>query len=376
MMSRKILLVANTDWYLFNFRLAFAQFLKSQGLDVVMVSPGGIYAAEIEAKGFRIIEWNVGRRSIKPLGELQALSKLINIYKSEKPVLVHHFTIKPVIYGSLAAKYSKIPAVVNSITGLGYVFLKKGVIGALIRFSILPLYRLTLKHPSSRVIFENNYDKATFINQGLVKEKESVIIRGAGVNTDHFRPAPEPTLNEPLVVFPARMLFDKGLGTFIDAARILKGRIKARFALVGNLDPGNPTSADEATLRGWEQEGLAEWWGFQEDMSSVYQNCNVVSLPSFGEGLPTVLIEAASCERPIVTTDVAGCREVVIDGVNGFLVPPNQPEALAQAIETLICNPELRLRMGKAGRQLVIENFTDQQVNREIFAVYSKLLSI
>lgn len=370
----KILLVANTDWYLFNFRLALARFLKSQGLDVVMVAPDGTYAREIEANGFRFIAWNVGRQTMSPRGELQAVSQLVKIYQSEHPVLVHHFTIKPVLYGSLAARYAKIKAVVNSVTGLGYVFLKEGWKGKLIRTVILPLYHYAFSYPHIRVTFENENDQATFRKLRLLKTGKSVVIRGAGVDADYYHPVPEPSLPVPLIVFPARMLFDKGLGTLVEAARILKRRTQARFALVGDTDPGNPTTADESMLRGWEQEGLVEWWGFQKDMRSVYQNCNIVTLPSFGEGLPTVLIEAAACARPIVTTDVAGCRDVVKNGVNGFLVPPNQPEALAQAIETLINEPEQRLNMGKAGRQIVLDTFTNKQVNQGIFEIYREVL--
>ena len=374
MLSGKVLLVANTDWYLYNFRLALARFLESQGFDVTMVAPGGKFASEIVAKGFRFIEWNVGRRTMSPPGEFQALTSLTKIYQSEKPDLVHHFTIKPVLYGSLAAKYTRVPAVVNSVTGLGYVFLKEGWEGALMQFLILPFYRFAFSHPHMRVIFENENDRATFIKLKLVKPKGSVVIRGAGVDADYFRPSPEPSQADPLVVFPARMLLDKGLDTVVEAVRLLKGKSKARFALVGDIDPGNPTSVKETVLKGWEQEGLVEWWGFQKDMLSVYQNCSIVTLPSLGEGLPTVLIEASACARPIVTTDVAGCRDVVNNGVNGLLVPPNQPKALAQALETLLNDPDQRLRMGKAGRRIVLGRFTDKQVNQETLSVYMETL--
>jgi glycosyltransferase involved in cell wall biosynthesis len=170
------------------------------------------------------------------------------------------------------------------------------------------------------------------------------------------------------------MLLDKGLNTLVEAVRILKGKTKARFALVGDIDPGNPTSVQETVLRKWEQEGLVEWWGFQKDMLTVYQNSSIVTLPSLGEGLPTVLIEASACGRPIVTTDVAGCRDVVIDGVNGLLVLPNQPAALAQALDTLLHDPDKRMQMGIAGRKIVLDRFTDKQVNQETLSVYTQIL--
>lgn len=375
MASGTVLLVANSDWYLYNFRLALAQYLQGHDLDVVMVSPQGKFVAEITAAGYRHIAWNVGRRTMSPPGEAVAVARLASIYRAEKPALVHHFTIKPVLYGSLAARFANSPAVVNSVTGLGYVFLTASRSGGLMRRLILPFYRHALAYPKSRVIFENENDRATFVQLGLVRASESVIIRGVGVNAGHFQPVPEPDLPEPLIVFPSRMLFDKGLGTLVEAARILKSRVSVRIALVGDTDPGNPTTAREAELRAWEKEGLVEWWGFQSDMRAVYQGCTVVTLPSFGEGLPTVLIEAAACGRPIVTTDVAGCREVVQDGVNGLLVPPNQPEALAQALETLITDPQLRRQMGLAGRQMVLDRFTDNLVNSQTFAIYRELLA-
>jgi glycosyltransferase involved in cell wall biosynthesis len=224
------------------------------------------------------------------------------------------------------------------------------------------------------VIFENSHDQEVFGSYRLVTNENSTIIPGVGVDTGRFQPAPDPatgTAEEPLlVVFPARMLYDKGLGTLIDAARLLCGRIPLRIALVGQPDPGNPATVSEADLRAWQEEGLVEWWGFQEDMEDVYRQASIVTLPSYGEGLPTVLIEAASSGRPIVATDVPGCREVVQDGVNGLLVPPRDPQALAQALETLARDPNLRKKMGENGRQMVLERFSNQHINQETIAVY------
>ncbi len=375
MNAGKVLLVANTDWYLFNFRLALARFLREQGFEVVMVSPAGPYVGELEEEGFRSIEWRVGRRTMSPLGEIQAIARIWRIYQSEKPTLVQHFTIKPVLYGSLAAIFARVPFVVNCVTGLGFIFLNEGLIGRVLRAAVLPLYRLAFSHPNLRVIFENGNDLDTFVRLGLVRREVSTVIRGVGVDEGYFVPAPEPAAVPPLIVFPARMLLDKGLISLIDAARILREKqVAVRIALVGDPDPGNPASVDQATLRGWEKEGLVEWWGFQRNMRSVYQNCHIVTLPSFGEGLPTVLIEAASCARPIVTTDVSGCREVVTHGVNGLLVPPGDAPALAQAFETLLGDADLRQKMGVAGRQIVLEKFTDEHVNRATFAVYQRVM--
>ncbi len=369
----KIILAANTDWYLFNFRLSLARWLRTAGAEVVLVSPNGKFVSDILADGFRWIEWNVGRKTTEPLHEFDAVRRLAAIYGREKPDLVHHFTIKPVLYGSLAARLANVPALVNSVTGLGFVFLNQSRKGAALRRVVLPLYRLAFSHRNLAVIFENPSDQQQFIDLKLISEEKTSVIQGVGVDVNRFLPLPEPS-GMPIVLFPARMLLDKGLGTLIDAARILKETHPVRVVLVGEPDPGNPATVDVDTLRAWQEAGLAEWWGFQAEMETVYAQAAVVTLPSLGEGLPTVLIEAAACGRAIVATDVPGCREVVEDGVNGLLVPPNDPTALAQALARLLDDTELRKRMGAAGRRRVEAQFADRLIITQIAEVYLRLL--
>jgi glycosyltransferase involved in cell wall biosynthesis len=177
------------------------------------------------------------------------------------------------------------------------------------------------------------------------------------VDANYFTPLPEPP-GIPTIILPGRLLWDKGVGVLVNAARILHNRVDVRVALVGQPDPGNPATVDQASIDSWVKEGLIEWWGWQTDMREVYAKSHIVTLPSMGEGLPTALIEAEACNRPIVTTDVSGCRDVVEDGANGFLVPPNDPAQLAEALEKLVCDPGLRVRMGQAGRELVLRRFT------------------
>lgn len=369
----KIILVANTDWYLFNFRISLARWLRDAGVEVVLVSPNGKFVSDILEDGFRWIEWNVGRKTTEPLGEVNAVRKLAAIYQREKPDLVHHFTIKPVLYGSLAARNANVPALVNSVTGLGYVFLNQESKGSTLRKVVLPLYRLAFGHANLAVVFENVSDQQQFIKMGLVPEEKTTVVPGVGVDVERFQPVPEPG-GTPIVLFPARMLLDKGLGTLIEAARILKHTHKVRVVLAGEPDSGNPATVDAATLQGWQSDGLAEWWGFQSEMETVYAQAAVVTLPSLGEGLPTVLIEAAACGRAIVATDVPGCREVVEDGVNGLLVPPNDPLALAQALARLLDDAALRRRMGEAGRQRVLSQFADRLIIQQIAEIYRRLL--
>lgn len=374
MPNKKVLLVANTDWYLFNFRLSLAKFLREKGFDVVFVSPVGEYRESIIQNGFQHILWHLNRSSTSIFSEVKALIELLRIYKREKPVLVHHFTIKPVLYGSIVSRLLSIKATVNSITGLGYIFLSNDLKGKFLRLFVFPIYKFSLSHPNNFIIFENSYDRDVFIKHKFVKKERSMIIQGVGFDENYYRYSPEPILDVPLVILPARMLYDKGINTLVEAAKVLKAKVSVKIALVGDVDPGNPSSIDVSTIRNWESEGLVEWWGFQSDMRQVYQNCNIVTLPSLGEGLPTVLIEAAACGRAIVATDVAGCRDVVKDGENGFLVPPNNPNALADAILDLINDPEKRELMGKEGRRIAVEKFTNQIVNNKTLDVYQTLL--
>ncbi len=387
----KILLVANTDWYLYNFRLSLAQKLREGGYEVALVSPGGPFVDGIRTAGFRWLEWPVGRQSMGLGQESRAVWKLRQLYRQEKPDLVHHFTVKPVLYGTLAARLAGRKAVVDSITGLGYLFLQQSLQVRLVRGMVLGLYRVAFRHPALSVIFENESDRDFFLGQRLVRAEQTRIIHGAGVDLEKFRPLTEPEGTPlardanatplardanatPLVVLPARMLWDKGVGVMADAARLLKERRRVRVALVGASDPGNPARIPEGTLQEWAAQGWVEWWGFSQDMPEVYRQAQVVVLPSMGEGLPTALLEAAACERPIVATDVPGCREVVVDGETGLLVPPNDPEALAAAVERLLDDPALGRRLGKNARRRVEENFSDQTINQQTLEVYRSLL--
>lgn len=371
----KIFLVANTDWYLFNFRRSLAAYLRTQGHQIVFVSPRGRFVELLQKMGYPWLEWSVGRKSSGP-GELLSIRRLTRLYQRERPDLVHHFTVKPVLYGSIAAKLANVPYVVNAITGLGYVFMQNGLKARLLRQIVLLLYQSALHHPNQIVIFENRYDRIFFEQQKLIQPNAGRIIEGAGVDVDYFHPRPEPEGGVPLAILPARMLWDKGVGTAVEAARLLRANhCPLRLALVGPTDPGNPTNIPEITLQGWVEEGIVEWWGFQEDMRQVYQQSNIVLLPSLGEGIPTVLIEAAACGRAIIATDVPGCRDVVTHAETGLLVPPNDPVALASALQQLASAPALRQQMGSSGRIRALARFSNEQVNRETLETYEELIS-
>lgn len=370
----KLLLAANTTWYIYNYRLSLAQAAREAGYQVVVVSPPDEYSASITQAGFEYVPWRVDRQSLNPLGEWTAYRNLRRILQAQKPDLLHLFTIKPVLYGTQAAKALGLPAVVNSIPGRGYVFLSGEWKARLLRPLARQAYRLALRHPNVGLTFENHYDRDYFLHHRMARPERSWTLPGGGVDIDHFTPLPEPA-GTPVIVLSGRLLWDKGVGTLVEAARRLRQRVHARVALVGMPDPGNPSSVDEDTLEGWVKEGIIEWWGWCDDMRQAYAESHIVTLPtSYGEGLPRALLEAAACARPIVASDIPACREIVEDGRNGLLVPPDDPIALAEALEKLVCDPALRRAMGAHGRQRVVERFADQLVNQAMLEIYHLLL--
>ena len=370
----KIILTANTDWFLYNFRYAFMHDLRESGFEVVFVSPPGKFIQRLQADGFRWVRWKLQRRSVAPWSELISFLHILKIYRREKPDLVHHHTIKAVLFGSLAASMVAIPGIINSISGRGYVFLGADLKSALIRRIIRPFYRHALRGTSSAVIFENQADRQFFFDQQFVDPENAFLIEGVGADPQRFSPSPEP--DTPIVILmAARTLWDKGVGVFVEAAHMLRERLQVRMILVGEPDQGNPGTLDKRTLDEWHRQGIIEWWGWQQDMERIYQQCHIVALPTmYGEGLPTTLLEAAACGRPIVATDAPGCRAIVQNNRNGLLIPKNDPGALSQALEKLVLNPELRKKMGAQGRQIVLERFTHQRINGATIQVYHHLL--
>ncbi|HET6386338.1 MAG TPA: glycosyltransferase family 4 protein [Armatimonadota bacterium] len=370
----KILLVANTGWYLYNFRLPLARFLRERKIDVVMVSPWDAYVPRFQAEGFRWVEMRLDRRSMNPLRELMAMLFLIAIYRRERPSAVHHFTIKCVLYGTIAAKFSGTRAVVNAVTGLGHVFLDGGWKTAIAQPLVRWLYRRTLSARRVRtVVFQNPDDLQVFVDAGLIIPERTVLIRSSGVDLKRFCPRPglpdEPPA--PVVLFASRLIVEKGIYEYVEAARLLKARgVEATFQIAGAPDPGNPTSISEQVCEQWRQEGVVDLLGHLDSMDDVIAQSTVVVLPSYREGTPRILLEAAAMGKAIVTTDVPGCREAVEHEKNGLLVPVKNPAALADAIERLLADPHLRRTMGEVGRVKMVREFDDQDVARRTAAIY------
>jgi len=351
----KIILFANTDWYLYNFRLALAEGLRQQGDEVVLLSPPGDYGPMLEKAGFRWVPIPLSRGGTDPLRDLNILRQLYLLYKEERPDVVHNFTIKCVLYSSMAARLAGRIHVINSITGLGYIFINDDLKARMLYALVRAFYKIALQN--TWVIFQNSDDRALFLRQKLVSEEQTVLIEGSGVDTTKFAVTPELD-GIPQVVLPARMLWIKGVGEFVSAARILRNRNEnARFILAGNYDPANPAAVPLEQLQAWQREGVVEWCGWQDDMVKVYADSHLVCLPSYGgEGIPRSLIEASACGRPIVTTDVPGCREVVRQGENGLLIPVRNAEALAEALCRLLENAPLRREMGDGAGKLLRPN--------------------
>lgn len=379
----KIILFANTDWYLFNFRLSLAMALQAQGHEVLLISPPGEYGARLQALGFRWDALPMDRVSLNPLQELRLLAHLFQLYQREQPALVHHFTIKCVVYGSIAALLARVPARVNAVAGMGYVFTNEALKARLLRPVVRGLMRRVLNGGGARLILQNNDDMAAFAKAGLARPELTRLVMGSGVDLARFTPRSLSVQAQHVgqnarptrVVLAARLLWDKGIAEYVEAARQLKAKgLPVRFLLAGAPDPGNPAAIPQTTLDGWQAEGLIELLGQVSDMAALFATVDMAVLPSYREGLPKSLIEAAACALPLVTTDAPGCREVVKHEVDGLLVPVKDAAALAKAIERLHLNPAWAHQLGLAARARVLREFDEKIVISKTLAVYEELL--
>ena len=366
----KLLFVVTEDWYFVSHRLALAVAAQAAGFEVAVATRVRRHGQAIGAAGIRVVPLELARGYGSPLGEIRVLARL---YRQERPDIVHHVALKPILYGTVAARMARVPTQVNAVAGLGWLFTSTKGVMRLIRPAVRWVLATLLRARGSLSIVQNPDDRAWLLHSH-VPESRIRLIRGAGVDTTLFSPIPEPA-GAVCTVLAARMLWDKGVGEFVEAARLLRqAGVQARFALVGDPDPDNPASIPEATLRSWQEKDGVEWWGRRDDMPDVYRAAHIVCLPSYREGLPKVLLEAAACGRPLVTTDAPGCREVVRDGDNGIVVPPRDPTSLARAIGKLIQDKTLRQTMGNRAREIVLKDFSAEQIVRETLGVYRELL--
>lgn len=392
--NRLIFLVANTSWFLYRFNLDLAKALRREGWEVVLVAPRDEFSERLESAGFRLLHFPLSRRSLLPWTELSTLLHLRRLYLRERPRGVHHFTLKCILYGAIAAAFEGGPAMVHSVTGLGSLYASSAPWAKILRRALEQALRLATR--GTDLIFLNRHDRDHFLAAGIVPGERAHLILGSGVDirrfdlpaetrVDHREPV-EPGSHGatcdnscdlmPMVVLPARMLWSKGVGDFVAAAtRLAAAGVKARWVLVGGTDSQNPDSIPETQLESWVRNNKVEWWGFTEDMIGVYRRAAIVCLPtSYREGVPTVLLEAAACRRPVVATDMPGCREVVVHGSGGLLVPPGDPEALAAALGELLADPERRRQMGEAARLEVARELSVDGVVAATLNLYRRVL--
>ncbi len=376
--KRRLVVVVNADWFFVSHRLRLGAACRDAGYDVHVCAGESEARATIEAEGFTFHPLPIDRGGTNPRRDAKTIAALFSLYRRLRPDVVHHVTIKPVLYGSLAARAVGVPAIVNAVSGLGYVFIPRerpSVRHALLRGALENTYRVALGAPHCRVIFQNESDRARFVESRLVDEKRTVIIHGSGVDANRFGPSPLPEGN-PLVVLPARLLWDKGVGEFVEAARALKKqRPEVRFALVGRVDPGNPASVPEPTVTSWVREGIVEWWGSVPvaDMPSVYRQASLVVLPSYREGLPLVLAEAAASGRACVTTDVPGCRDALLPNETGWLVPDRDAKSLASAILLALSDRQVLEQRSAAAVRFANMRFRQERVFEETLRIYDEL---
>ncbi|MBV6517697.1 MAG: hypothetical protein DCC43_00500 [Candidatus Brocadia sp.] len=376
-MKKKALFVANTGFALFNHRLQLMRLLSNAGWSVVAIANDeSDYIHKFSKMGIKFINVNIDHKGMNPLTDAAIVWRLKSIYKHESPVLVHHFTIKPVIFGSLAAKWAKVPVIINSITGLGYAFYK----GGFLMHTVMMLYKLALSG-RPQVIFQNNDDCRLFISNNIVKKTKAKIILGSGIDTKTIYPNTKKRCDNAIqFLLVSRMLWSKGINEYVHAAEKVKKQFPGtRFIIAGGASgggaKGNPDVIPEKWLRNFDAKGIIQWVGRipMENVMTLLDNSDVIVLPSYyPEGVPRSLIEAAAKGKPIITTNTPGCKDVVVDGLNGFLMPPKNVELLANCMIKFIQDPGLIERMGLESRKRAIDLFDAEKILDKTVKVYKE----
>ncbi len=380
--GRRLLIVINEAYFLLSHRLALARRAQREGFEIHVAAPldhvwapSGFDVEALRREGFVFHSIPLQRRSMNPVHDLQTLVALIGLFRRVRPDIIHLVTLKPNLYGGLAARLAGVPAVVFAVTGLGHLFSGRGLLLGSLRVLIEQLLRVALHHPNSVVIFQNETDRDRLVAGGAVEAGNTALMSGAGVDLATFTPTDEPP-PPVVIVMASRLIWDKGVGEFVEAARRLRNSgVSARFVLVGRTHPSNPRAVPQALLEQWVKEGVVEWWGFRTDMSTILAQSHVFCLPSqYGEGAPKVLLEAAASGRPVVTTSIPGCRHTVEDGVTGLLVEPGDVAGLAQALRALVEDASFRRRLGRNARHRAEAAFDEQTIASSTMDIYDSLL--
>ncbi|GAB4392194.1 MAG: glycosyltransferase family 4 protein [Gammaproteobacteria bacterium] len=373
-MQKSILFFVTEDWAFYHYRLPIARAAQSAGFKIYVLTHVNQHQALIEQEGFHVINLNLTRGSINPFKELRTLFYVIKAYRSIKPTLVHHITLKPILYGTFAALLTGRLHIVNAFTGLGYIFTSHTLKAKLIKPIVLRTIRWLFNQTKPALIVQNSDDFA-FFTQHNIPAYPLQLIRGSGIDINHFYYKPEPSL--PIVItIVSRLLQDKGINEFLNAAVIVKQQApEIIFKVIGEIDLHNPSSLTNAELASWQAKNIVKFLGKRSDIAEIWRESHIAVLPSYREGLPRALLEAAATGRPLITTDVPGCRELVIDGKNGLLVPARNSQALANAMLTLIKDSSLRQRLGYTARQIVEQIYSDETVAKQTLALYDLVLN-
>ena len=369
-MGRRMMFLVSEDWFFLSHRLPMARAAQAAGFEVLLACRCSGREAEIAALGVTVLPIRGIRGTLSPGRLLRDVAEIAALYRRHDPDLVHHVSIRMCLVGSLAAWRTRRERVINSFTGLGFLFTAPTVKARLIRAGVMGIFRLCLNRSGIVSIVQNDDDRAVIEGLRLTGGHRLEKVVGSGVDIDRFRPRPAPQ-GPVTAICVARMLADKGIRELAEAARLLKRRGSAvRVVLVGEVDAENPQSLSRDELDGWAAEGIVEWWGPRRDIDRVYAQGHIAVLPSYREGLPKSLLEGAASGLALVTTDVPGCRELVRDGQNGLLVPAGQAEPLADALARLETDAELRDRLGARARAQVEAGLSDQAVEDQMRRLY------
>jgi len=371
--GRTILYLVTEDWYFWSHRLPIARAARDEGARVVVAARMAGHRDRIAAEGFVPVPIPFDRSGTNPVRDIGTMYAIWRAMRAHRPDLVHNVAVKPVVYGSFCARAAGVPAIVNAMAGLGYLYSSDSMKARLLRAMFAMALRRAAASPGARTIVQNGDDRAELARLGA-PEGQIVLIAGSGVDPAAFAPSAEPE-GVPVAVCVSRMLYDKGIAELVEAARILKKRgVVLRVRLVGGTD-ANPASISQEKLDEWAREGVVEVVGPSREIAREYREGHIAVLPSYREGLPKSLLEGASCGRPLVATDVPGCREICRDGVTGLLVPPKDPVVLADTLQRLAEDPALRAHLGANARAAVEAEFSEAIVVERTLAVYRALLS-
>lgn len=377
----RLLFIVTEDWAFLRHRLPMARAAMDMGQEVAVATRVSEHADAIQALGIAVFHTPVERAGLSPVGDLRYLAGLICLLRRFRPQLIHNIAAKPILYGTLAARIAARGAtVLNAFTGLGILFtdgdggrsLKSRALGGV----LMGMLRRLCGHKQVHMLVQNTDDRDFLAARGIGRDGHMHLIPGSGVDLTQFPATPEPPAPPVRAVLVGRLLKTKGVEDFVQAARILKARGRdIRMVLVGAPDPGNPTTVTQGRIDAWVAEGLVEWTGERDDIAAVWASAHIAVLPSYREGLPKSLLEAAACARPLVATDVPGCRALVRDGENGLLVPPRDPAALADAIDRLAADGDLRRAFGAAARADVEARLSQERIADAVQALYRRLMN-